>query len=72
MEEISEYTALCEAHDVLLDKIESLSYVYAHKDKLSVRVELMETKAAARWIANRLREIEAEEYDKTLTGDSAV
>lgn len=71
MEEISEYTALSEAHEVLMDKIEKLTAIYAN-NPLSVRVELMDTKESARWIANRLREIEAEEYDKTLTGDRAV
>ncbi len=60
MDEANEYIALSEAHELLLDKIGQLE------------VGLTEYKASARWIANRLQEIENEEYDKTLTGERAV
>ena len=71
MDEANEYIALSEAHELLLDKIEQLTSVYA-SNLGQVEVELTEYKASARWIANRLQEIENEEYDKTLTGERAV
>ncbi len=68
MDEDNEYIALREAHELLLDKIEQLTFDYAN-NLWQVEVEL---KVAAKWIANRLQEIENEEYDKTLTGERAV
>ena len=71
MDEANEYIALSEAHELLLDKIEQLTSDYAN-NLWQVKVELTEYKASAKWIANRLQEIENEEYDKTLTGERAV
>lgn len=55
---MTEYEALELAHERLMESIEKIQAVYT-SDPLSVRYELLQEKAAARVIADMLRERES-------------